>query len=158
VSFFGRKTLSVAVREIRNDSDNPLEVYVQAAFGEFFEDITDALREAVRQVGGHKKVGPLLWPELPLEQASNRLRDCLNPERREKLSPEQVVLILRLAREAGFHGVMGFLAFSTGYEPPRPVVPEDQEAALQRTFIEAVERLEGIQKQLQRVQQMRRVA
>lgn len=131
---------------------------MQAAFGEFFEDINDALREAVRQIGGHKKVGPLLWPELPLDHASNRMRDCLNPDRREKLSPDQVVLILRLAREAGFHGVMAYLAFSTGYEPPRPLAPEDQEAQLQRSFIDAVERLEGIQKQLQRAQQIRRVS
>lgn len=131
---------------------------MQAAFGEFFEGINDALREAVRQCGGHKKLGPILWPELLAEQAGNRLRDCLNPDRRDKLSPEQVVLILRKAREAGFHGAMAYVAFDTGYEPPRPVVPEDQEAELQRTFIDAVERLESIQKQLQRVQQMRRVA
>lgn len=130
---------------------------MQASFGEFFEDINDALREAVRQLGGHKKVGPKLWPELLEEQAGNRLRDCLNPDRREKLSPEQVLLIVRLAREAGYHSVMAFMAFSTGYEPPRPVEPGDQEAELQRKFIDAVEGLQQIQKQLQRVQQMRRV-
>jgi hypothetical protein len=131
---------------------------MQAQFAEFFEDVNDALREAVRQLGGHKKVGPLLWPELPLDSASNRLRDCLNPDRREKLSPEQALLILCKAREVGYHGAMAFVAFTAGYEPPRPVVPEDQEAELQRTFIDAVERLESIQKQLQRVGQIRRAA
>lgn len=131
---------------------------MQAAFGEFFEDINDAMKEAVRQMGGNKKVGPRLWPELPLEQASNKLRDCLNPDRREKLSPEQVVMILRLAREVGCHDAMGFIAFNAGYEPPRPVVPDDQEAELQRTFIDAVGRLETIQKQLQHVREVRKVA
>lgn len=127
---------------------------MQLSFGEFFEDLDDALREAVRQLGGHKKVGPVLRPELPMEQASNWLRDCLNTERREKLSPNQVLLIMRLAGQAGFHGLMGFMAFSAGYEAPRPVSPEDQEAALQRQFVEAVGALQDIQKQLQRVRKV----
>lgn len=131
---------------------------MQAAFGEFFEDINEALREAVRQLGGHKKVGPQMRPELPMEQAANWLRDCLNPDRREKLSPEQVLMLLRLARTAGFDGAMSYIAFDAGYEPPRPVAPKDQEAELQHAFIDAVERLESIQKQLQRVQQVRKVA
>lgn len=131
---------------------------MQTPFAEFFEDINDALREAVRQVDGHKKVGAVLRPELPPDGAGNWLRDCLNEARREKLSPEQVVLILRMARDIGFHGAMGFMSFSTGYEPPQPVSVADQEAELQQHFIDAVEKLEGIQKQLQRVQTLRRAA
>ena len=131
---------------------------MQTPFAEFFDDVNDAIREAVRQLGGFKKVGPLLWPELAMEQAGNRLRDCMNADRREKLSLDQFMLILRLARQAGFHGVMGYVAYSTGYEAPRPVEPESQEAELQRAFVDAVQCLDGIQKQLQRVQQMRRVA
>jgi hypothetical protein len=131
---------------------------MQATFSEFYEDVNEALREAVRHLGGHKKVGPLLWPELLAEQAGNRLRDCLNPDRREKLSPEQVLLILRLACQGGFHGAMAYFAFNAGYEPPRPVVPEDQEAELQRKFIDAVEHLGAIQKQIGRVQSLRKVA
>lgn len=131
---------------------------MQSSFSEFFDDVDDALREAVRQLGGHKKVGPLLRPELPVDQASNWLRDCLNTDRREKLSPHQVLLIMRLAAQAGYHGLMAYVAFAAGYETPRPVDPADQEAELQRKFIDAVEGLQDIQKQLQRVQQMRRVA
>lgn len=131
---------------------------MQAAFSEFFESVNDALREAVRQLGGHKKVGPALWPEHPLEQASNRLRDCLNPDRREKLSPEQILFILKLGREAGYHGAMAFLATDAGYEAPRPLAPEDKEAELQRMFIAAVEQLEVIQKQLVRTRTLRAAA
>lgn len=124
---------------------------MQDAFGEFFEDLDDALREAVRQLGGHKKIGPLLRPELPLEQASNWLRDCLNPDRREKLSPHQLLMILRKSQEAGYHGLMSFVAFDAGYEKPRPVTVDDQEGELQRSFVDAVQKLEKIQGQLQRV-------
>lgn len=131
---------------------------MQQPFGEFFEDFNDALREAVRQLGGHKQVGLKLRPELPADQAGNWVRDCLNATRREKLSPEQALLVLQMARAVGFHGAMHFLAFTAGYEPPRPAEPDDQEAELQRRFVDAVDGLQEIQKQLQRVQQMRRVA
>lgn len=130
---------------------------MQTTFGEFYEDLNDALRDVVRQLGGNKRVGALLRPELPLAQAENWMRDCLNPDRREKLSPEQVVLLLVEASKAGAHGCMSFLAMQCGYETPRPVRPEDQEAALQTKFIDAVEQLQGIQQQLARVQSLRRV-
>ncbi|MEO8806605.1 MAG: hypothetical protein ABI433_11010 [Burkholderiaceae bacterium] len=125
---------------------------MQTGFGEFFESVNDAMRETVRQLGGHKKIGPMLWPEQPIEQASNRLRDCLNPDRRENLSPEQVLLLLRLARTAGYHGAMAFLACDAGYETPRPVAPEDKVAALQNAFVDAVEKLDVIQRELKRAQ------
>lgn len=131
---------------------------MQTTFGEFFEDVNEALREAVRALGGNKKVGPKLWPELLEEQAANRLRDSLNSEKRDKLSPEQVILLLRLACEAGFHGAMGFVSFSARYEAPRPVLPEDQENQLQRQFVDAVQALQQIQHQLTKVQALRRAA
>jgi hypothetical protein len=131
---------------------------MQVAITEFFEDFNAALVDAVRHIGGNKQVGALLWPELPPDQSAGRLRDCLNPHRREKLSPEQVLLICTKAREVGCHSAMAFFCFSAGYEPPRPVVPEDQEAELMRTFTDAVDRLELIQKQLNRVQVLRRAA
>lgn len=128
---------------------------MQAPIPEFFEDINAALREAVRQLGGNKQVGPRLRPELPINQAEGWLRDCLNPERREKLSPEQVVLIMLWAGQSGYHGVMHFVASSCSYEPPRPVTPEDQEAELQRQFIAAVEAQQQLVAQMQRIQAIR---
>lgn len=131
---------------------------MQASFGEFFESLDDALREAVRQLGGNKKVGPLMRPELPVEQAANWLRDCLSPGRREKLSPDQVLLLMRQASAAGWHGLMHFVAADAGYEAPRPVTVEDQEAALQRQFVDAVGQLAQLQQQLARLQTVRRAA
>lgn len=125
---------------------------MQTAFTEFFEDINDALKEVVRQLGGYKKVGPMFKPELPITQAEGWLRDCLNPDRREKLSPEQVVMLLSQAAKAGYHGGMMFITSSCGYEGARHVQPVEQQAALQQAFIEAVGQLQGIQQQLARVQ------
>lgn len=130
---------------------------MQLEMGEFFEDINDALQAVVTALGGYKKVGPILRPELPTDQGAGWLRDCLNPARREKLSPEQVLLILRLGREAGFHAAMNFVAFATGYKA-QPVDPDSQEAQLQERFIEAVHGLTSIQAQLERLQRLRRAA
>lgn len=121
----------------------------QLEIGECFDSINDALTSVVNSLGGFKKVGPTLRPELPIDQAAGWLRDCLNPARREKLAPEQVLLILRLARQAGVHAAMSFLAFDTGYKAI-PVDPQTQAEELQQRFIDAVQNLAAIQNQLQR--------
>lgn len=130
---------------------------MQLEIGECFENINDALQAAVTALGGYKKAGPMLRPELSIDQAAGWLRDCLNPARREKLAPEQVMLILRKAREASYHAAMNFVAFDTGYKAV-PVDPLTQEAELQERFIAAVEHLQGIQSQMQRVQRARTAA
>ena len=125
---------------------------MQDTFIEFFEDINDAMREAVRQLGGNKKVGAMLRPEIPLTQAENWIRDCLNPDRREKLSPEQVLLILVEARKAGYHGAMAFIAGHCGYDKPRPVSIDEQEADLQSQILAGLEVQNKLLAQLQCVQ------
>lgn len=130
---------------------------MQLEIGECFDSINEALQSAVNALGGYKKVGPALRPELPIDQAAGWLRDCLNPSRREKLSPEQFMFILREAGKAGIHSLMNFLAFDGGYKAT-PVAPQTQEAELQQKFVDAVEGLTAIQAQLQRVQRMRSVA
>lgn len=102
------------------------------------ESFNDALVVCVKACGGTKQVGALLWPEKAPDAAQRALLDCLNEDRPAKLSPEQVLLILRLARGKGCHDGMEFIAAELGYAPPVPVEPRDEIAELQRQFIEAV--------------------
>ena len=129
---------------------------MQCSFGEFFEDINDALKEAVRALGGVKQVGALLWPEVAPDTAGNKLRDCLNDGRREKLSPEQFIFILRKAREAGYHSAMEYVATECGYSKPVAVDPKDELAELLRENNEMrakqLAQAERIEKALQRFQ------
>lgn len=118
-----------------------------------FDDLEDALRAAVSHLGGFKHIGPVLRPELPIDTAANWLRDCLNPDRREKLSPQQVLLVLKLARQAGHHAAAAFLMAECGYAEPVPVEPIDVAAKLQRQFIDAVAQLEHVQRELAKLQQ-----
>ena len=102
------------------------------------ESFNEALIACVKACGGSKQVGPLLWPEKAPDAAQRALLDCLNEDRPAKLSPEQVLLILRLARGKGCHDGMEFIAAELGYAPPVPIEPRDEVAELQRQFIEAV--------------------
>lgn len=102
------------------------------------ESFNDALIACVKACGGSKQVGPALWPEKAPDAAQRALLDCLNEERPAKLAPEQVLLILRLARAKGCHEGMDFIATELGYAPPVPIEPRDEMAELQRQFIEAV--------------------
>lgn len=43
-----------------------------------YEDELDAAKDAVKALGGAKKVGPLIWPDKAPETAARHLLDCLN--------------------------------------------------------------------------------
>ena len=122
----------------------------------FHDTVADALGSAVVAIGGMKKAASLLWPADPMSRSEARLRACLNAERAEKLSPDEVIRLTKLARDAGDHSVMTYLAAELGYEI-KPTTPEDELAALQRRYIEAAESIARISAQIQRVQ-IRKVA
>ncbi len=124
---------------------------VEGQQGSLFHDtIADALGSAVLAIGGMKKAASALWPADPLSRSEARLRACLNAERAEKLSPDEVIRLAKLARVAGDHSVMQYLASELGYDIS-PVEPEEQAAALQRQFIAAVEEQRRIADRLTRL-------
>jgi predicted hydrocarbon binding protein len=73
----------------------------------FHERFEDALDEVVRVCGGRKKVAC---------EAHNLMDACLNPERRERFSPDHVLYIARRGAEAGCHAVMYYLGREIGYD------------------------------------------
>ncbi|MGA4125526.1 hypothetical protein ACI2TB_05175 [Ralstonia nicotianae] len=92
----------------------------------FYESVYEALAEVVRAAGGTKKVGAMLWPEKSADAAGALLKDCLNPDRREKLDPEQVAFVRRLGRQIGCHALVNFEMQDSGYEQPKPLNSEAQ--------------------------------
>lgn len=117
----------------------------------FHDSIADALRETVQCVGGFKVVGLRLWPEMPADHAAGKLRDCLNHDRRERLSPEQLLLLLRLGREHGCHSAMHYLASESGYTTPQPLEPADERAELQRAYIESARHMARLADRIERL-------
>lgn len=117
----------------------------------FHESINDALRDIVKHCGGVKRVSAEMRPDLTIDNAGRWLADCLNDDRREKLSPDQVVYLLKRGRAIGSHEAMAFIAMECGYSTPQPVEPEDERAALQRQYIEAAKSMARI---ADRIEQM----
>lgn len=105
------------------------------------DSLNDALIACVKAAGGSANVGQKLWPEKPREAAQRLLLDCLNEERSAKLAPDQVLLILRLARAKGCHLGIAFILADLGYAPTTPIEPKDEIAELHRQFVEGSERL-----------------
>lgn len=105
----------------------------------------EALKAAVSALGGPKKVGVLLWPQLEEQpdKAGRKLADHLNEERAEKLSLEQVVFIFRKAQQAGYHEAMYEWNRMCGYSPSKPLNNAEELARKSeevRALLEAMEK------------------
>jgi hypothetical protein len=117
----------------------------------FFETVADALDGAIRATGGHKAVALDLWPSLKLDTAYARLKAAINPDKAEKLSPDEVVWLLKRAREKGHHAAFYWLCDELGYSRPAPVDPTDQAAELARQLEATADRFEAITARLARL-------
>ena len=116
------------------------------------EGLNQALIECVKAAGGSSIVGRKLFPEKSQESAQRALLDCLNEDRPAKLSPEQVLLVLRLARAKGYHDGVAFILADLGYAPTTPIEPKDEAAELSRQASELLAAAERITERLQRLQ------
>lgn len=117
-----------------------------------FEDEQDAIRTLIQEIGGFKVVGHSLRPDLTPDRAGNWLRDCMNPERAERLQPSQLFHLLKMGREKGSHSATEFILRNIGYAVT-PLEPEDEKARLQREYIEAVSVLRRLTDQIGKVVQ-----
>lgn len=115
------------------------------------EDIYEALGTDVQAAGGNKTVGHVLWPEKSPCKAADHLSNCLNRTRNEKLDPEQVILVIGLARKAGASCTMNFICTAADFEQPVPVEPEDEMARLQRDTIEMGKTLQATLTRLEEI-------
>lgn len=117
----------------------------------FHESLLDALAEVVRALGGSKAVGAKMRPEKGIDAAGRWLNDALNPNREEKLDPDQLLWILREGRAAGCHAAANYIMREAGYSDPTPVEPEDERARAQRDFETAVKALGTVTDRLARM-------
>lgn len=117
----------------------------------FHEDIFEALRTDILMLGGPKVVGAMLKPEADPQAAGRWLSDCINTAKAEKLGLEQMIFIMRRAREQGSSAAMYFLADECGYNRPAPLEPEDERAKLQRAYVEATNNLARIAQKAERL-------
>ena len=117
----------------------------------FVEDYLDAIRATVQALGGFKRMGSEMRPDLAVEAAGRWLSDCCSTDRREKLDLTQVAWIRRRARQANVHILATFEMRDAGYADPLPVEPEDERAALQREFIQQTKNMEALVQRITRM-------
>ena len=117
----------------------------------FHDSIDRALEEVVVACGGFKTTGLALRPEKDADAASRWLHACLDDARPERLTPDQMLFILREGRKVSAHAAINFLLRESGYADAQPIEPEDERAALQRTFIQGVQTLTLLASRLERV-------
>ena len=109
------------------------------------DTIFDALGAAVQAAGGAKKVASKLWPSLDSTSANARLRAGLNPDHAQKLCLLEVLMILRLAMEAGDSSVMQYLARELGCELKVLSPAEAKKRAKRARRLELLEQLKRLE-------------
>ncbi len=115
----------------------------------FHDDEYDAIRDAVRVLGGNKPVGSWLWPSLAINnKAGEKLAQCLNPDHAQKLSFSEILAISRKSAEKGCHSIATYVNRDGGYIDPTWRKPEDIEDEARREFVKAVTYIKGLSKQL----------
>lgn len=100
-----------------------------------FESLNEALIACVKAAGGSKVVGHKLWPEKLVDAAQRHLLNCLNDGKAERLAPEQVLLVAKLARDGGCHAYADFVNQSLSYAAPVPIEPKDEADQLRRELL-----------------------
>jgi hypothetical protein len=142
--FFPKKGIPTAYDNVVSRRNGTQEAAMSEQQPLFFEDVNDALRHAVQACGGAKVVGGRLWPDRSADAAARQLHDCINPDRPAHLTPEQLMMVFRLARERGEHAPLRWFCGSVGYSSPSPLTIEDERAATQRDFVNAVALVAGL--------------
>lgn len=118
----------------------------------FYESPEDALRSCIQHLGGAKVVGKLLWADKTPDAAGRLLMDCVNTGRPEKLEISQIMLILTMARDAGYHTPFYWFAGQLGYDA-KPINKAEEVDRLttvversSKTLADALATLERIQR------------
>lgn len=111
----------------------------------FTEDAHDALKGAVAALGGAKKAAQLLWPN---QQGKDKaLLDCLNPNNDRKLDLNEILALLKFARQAGYHKAKHWIDAEIGYEPTPPKSPEIERDRLAEALERAASSFDDLTRQ-----------
>lgn len=117
----------------------------------FLDSLSDAISDAINQLGGAKRVGTMLWPEKSAREAGNQLLNCLNPDHAQKLSLEQIDFIVGEARKKDVHSVAVYIADKYCYEPPKPITKESLKADIDRQLGNKLSEIEDLVRQLKKL-------
>ena len=84
-------------------------------------------------------------------QAQKELLDCLNREAPRKLCIEEFLVILKMAKEAGFHQTKHWIDAEVGYEPTPPADPKIERERLADEFARLTAAIQNAQRAMERL-------
>lgn len=116
----------------------------------FVEDYNEAIRATVQALGGFKRIGADMKPDMAVDAAGRWLSDCCNPDKREKLAPSELAYLRRRARMENVHILAAFEMREAGYAEPMPITAEDEAAQLQREFVQASKAMQSLFTRMER--------
>src|SRR5674476_67433 len=117
----------------------------------FYDCAEAALTASVQATGGAKVIGSRLWPDKSVEQAHKLLLDCLNADRLEKLSYSQILMVFRIAKQAGFHAGYDWWSQQCEYEC-QPISTAEQVDRLTMVIEQSTKTLSAALTTLERIQ------
>ncbi len=117
----------------------------------FYEDIFECVKAAVQHAGGAKTVGPKLWPAKDPFKAQKELLDCLNRDAPRKLCIEELMAVLKMAKEAGFHQAKHWIDEALGYQPTQPQDPKIERDRLADELARAADNFQKLQRAAERL-------
>ncbi len=109
----------------------------------FYDDAADALGQTItNSERTFKECAQFLFPHLKPESAYARLKNCLNPERKdENLSFEQIIALCDFCKS---YDALNFMCDELNHERPKERNPADELVELQRDFVKTGKRMEQI--------------
>lgn len=119
----------------------------------FYDDSKDASTSAINESGkSPKQVAGDMRPDLKADSAKTWLHNCIDPDKADKFSIEQIIQFMNLTKRAdGTNALLDYICDETGQERTKAKAPEDERAALQRAFIQSVEAQQKILEQFKKV-------
>lgn len=116
-----------------------------------YDSPEEVLRACIDRLGGAKTVGCRMKPELAdrPDVAARWVLDRLNEDRRERMSLQQAIAILRWAGASGWHEGMAHWNRLCGYAPAAPLAPETEAAELQKRLAATIEQQRRLFAQMQ---------
>lgn len=98
----------------------------------WYDTDADAINAAITGSGKtFKQVASALWPSMKMDSAYARLKNCLNPDKDEKLSFAEVIFI---CRETGNTDPIFHACDELSLHRPMPKAPADEKAELLNTI------------------------
>jgi hypothetical protein len=101
----------------------------------FFDTVYDAIGSDILAAGGYKHVAGKLWPNMKPISSYARLKACLEEHKDEKLDPEEVHAVAKMAKAKV--GSSAYLQY-TGQECDcryEDIEPEDELTSLLRSYL-----------------------